>query len=92
MEGMGHGDEMVIADGNFPAASCATNKLVRADGDSVPSLLRSILQFLPIDPYVEDHAVVMQPTDGDLKKFPEGIPIWKEFTSVCMGVSTKLRA
>ena len=28
---MGHGDEIVIADGNFPAATCA-QRLVRADG------------------------------------------------------------
>ena len=28
---MGHGDELVIGDGNFPAASCA-QRLVRLDG------------------------------------------------------------
>ena len=41
---MGHGDEIVIADGNFPGASCAKNSiLLRADGHGVPELLDAIL-------------------------------------------------
>jgi L-fucose mutarotase len=32
---MGHGDEIVLADGNFPAASVAV-RLVRADGHNIP--------------------------------------------------------
>ncbi len=32
---MGHGDEIVLADGNFPAASMA-QRLVRADGHDIP--------------------------------------------------------
>ena len=32
---MGHSDEIVIADGNFPAATCA-KRLIRADGHNVP--------------------------------------------------------
>ena len=35
---MGHGDEIVIADGNYPAASNA-KKLVRCDGLNIPELL-----------------------------------------------------
>ena len=35
---MGHGDEIVIADGNFPSASIA-QRLVRSDGNNVPELL-----------------------------------------------------
>lgn len=45
---MGHGDEIVISDGNFPAASCA-KRLVRCDGHGVPELLESILKFFPLD-------------------------------------------
>ena len=45
---MGHGDEIVIADGNFPAASLA-RRLVRADGLGVPELLESVLGLLPLD-------------------------------------------
>ena len=49
---MGHGDELVIADGNFPAASVA-QRLVRADGLAIPPLLEAILQVFPLDQYVE---------------------------------------
>ena len=39
---MGHGDEIVIGDGNFPAASYA-QRLVRCDGHGVPEVLDAIL-------------------------------------------------
>ena len=41
---MGHGDELVIADANFPAVTNA-KRLVRADGHSVPAILEAILQL-----------------------------------------------
>src|SRR3989304_240897 len=71
---MGHGDEIVLADGNFPAESHA-QQIVRADGLGVPPLLEAILKFLPIDTFVDDPATVMQPVT---KKDPEP-PIWKDF-------------
>jgi len=77
---MGHGDEIVIADGNFPAASCA-KKLLRADGLGVVDILESIMKFLPVDKYVEDNCVVMQLVPSDLEKMGTP-PIWKEFERV----------
>ena len=50
---MGHGDEIILADGNFPAASCA-QRLVRCDGHGVPELLDAILKFFPLDTFVEN--------------------------------------
>jgi L-fucose mutarotase len=47
---MGHGDELVIADGNFPAASVA-QRLVRLDGLGVPEILEAILKVYPLDTY-----------------------------------------
>lgn len=61
---MGHGDEIVIADGNFPAASHA-QRLVRADGHNVPELLEAILELFPLDPYVEKPVALMAVVDGD---------------------------
>ena len=55
---MGHGDEIVIGDGNFPAASCA-QRLVRCDGHGVPEVLEAILQLMPLDPYVEQPLALM---------------------------------
>jgi L-fucose mutarotase len=48
---MGHGDELVIADGNFPSASLA-ERLIRAGGHGVPPLLDAVLQFFPLDRFV----------------------------------------
>ena len=61
---MGHGDELVIADGNFPSASMA-RRLLRADGHGVPPLLDAILSFFPLDPYVEQPAALMAVVPGD---------------------------
>lgn len=47
---MGHGDEIVIADGNFPGASLARN-LVRLDGHGAAEVLQAILQLFPLDHY-----------------------------------------
>lgn len=49
---MGHGDEIVLADANYPSASCA-NKLIRCDGVNIPELLDSILYLMPLDSYVD---------------------------------------
>ncbi|MEX2681142.1 MAG: L-fucose mutarotase [Candidatus Sigynarchaeota archaeon] len=66
---MGHGDEILIADGNFPAASLAqatiTKILVRADGNGVPELLDAILTLFPLDQYVERPVTLMQVVPGD---------------------------
>jgi len=45
---MGHGDRLVIADGNFPAASCA-RRLVRLDGHTVMDVMEAILTVFPLD-------------------------------------------
>ena len=71
---MGHGDEIVFADGNFPAAACA-ERLVRADGISVPQLLNAVAPFFPLDQYDEEHALVMAVVEADA---PEP-PIWEQF-------------
>ena len=55
---MGHGDELVIADGNFPSASLA-QKLIRLDGHGVPEVLEAILQFFPLDTYVDSPVALM---------------------------------
>jgi L-fucose mutarotase len=74
---MGHGDEIVLADGNFPAASNA-NILVRADGLDVCTLLGAIMQFFPLDTFVDDPAVVMAVVDPDA----EEPPIWNKFRTI----------
>lgn len=61
---MGHGDELVIGDGNFPAAANA-QRLVRLDGHGVPEVLDAILQLFPLDTYVEAPVALMDNNDAD---------------------------
>jgi L-fucose mutarotase len=48
LRAMGHGDEIAIVDGNYPAQDHA-RRLVRADGHGVLALLGAILTVLPLD-------------------------------------------
>lgn len=70
---MGHGDEIVIGDGNFPAASNA-QRLVRLDGHGVNEILAAILQLMPLDTYVDAPVALMD--NGDPSTPP---PIWAEY-------------
>ena len=59
---MGHGDEIVLGDGNFPAASHA-QRLVRADGHGIPAMLDAIMPLFPLD-YVVDFTAVLMDSRG----------------------------
>ncbi len=74
---MGHGDELVISDGNFPAASIA-QRLVRCDGHGIPEILDAVLKFYPLDPYVEAPTMLMQVVPGD----PVETPIWDVYKDI----------
>lgn len=74
---MGHGDEIVIADGNFPAAANA-KRLVRCDGHGVPELLSAIMKFLPLDTYSEKPVSLMAVSPGDDIK-PQ---VWQEYKNI----------
>jgi len=73
LRAMGHGDELVICDANFPADSIARatalGKLLRIDGVDAPRAVRAILSVLPLDTFVESPATRMEVV-GD----PEAIP------------------
>lgn len=76
---MGHGDTLVIGDGNFPAASIAKDsKLVRLDGHGVPEILDAILALFPLDPYVQTPVSLMEVVPGD----PVETPIWDEYAKI----------
>lgn len=59
---MGHGDEILIADANFPAVSLS-QRLCRLDGVGVPRAIRAILSVMPLDQYVKAPAIVMSVVD-----------------------------
>lgn len=71
---MGHGDELVIADANFPAHRIG-QRVIRVDGHGVPVILDAILELLPLDSYSDYQAGLMQVVPGD----PTVPVIWDEY-------------
>ncbi|HEV7718875.1 MAG TPA: RbsD/FucU family protein [Arsenicitalea sp.] len=67
LRAMGHGDELVICDTNFPADSTARHtvlgELLRIDNVSAARAARAILSVLPLDSFVEHPAARMEVAD-----------------------------
>lgn len=75
---MGHGDEILLADANYPA-STNNSRVIRTDGISMTELLPSILQLLPLDTYSDYQAILMEVVPGDVS-VPNGQPpIWNTY-------------
>ena len=83
---MGHGDEIVIADGNFPAETCG-QRVVRADGHGGEAILDAVLSLIPLDTYALENLLLMQTTNGD--PTPE---IWDKYFAIAKKHDPNLRA
>lgn len=86
---MGHGDEIVIADSNFPAHA-VNNRVIRADGISGTDMLKAVISLIPLDTYSDPNAMLMQLTESD-KDLPT--PIWDEYKQILTdaeGVNVKM--
>ncbi|MDO6590038.1 ribose ABC transporter [Loktanella sp. D2R18] len=68
LRAMGHGDEIVIADANFPAEGLGP-KTIRLDGNSATDTLAAVVQLLPLDIYVPTPAHTMKVVDA-----PDTVP------------------
>jgi L-fucose mutarotase len=77
LRAMGHGDEIVIADANYPAVSKA-RRLIRLDGLDAVRVLDGVLSLMPLDTYVDNAAFTMEVV-GDPKAVPE---VCREFAKV----------
>ena len=66
LRAMGHGDDLIIADTNFPADSVARQtaygKLLRIDA-SAADVVQAVLSVMPIDTFVDDAAARMEVVD-----------------------------
>lgn len=70
---MGHGDRIVIADGNFPAESVGKNgTVIRCDGHTVPEILDAVLKLFPLDASSDKPVSLMKVPEGEDVK----TPIW----------------
>ena len=76
---MGHGDRIVLADGNFPAESIGSQgRVIRCDGHGTAELLEAVLQLMPLDTYVEHPVELMEVVPGD----PVETPIWEDYKEI----------
>jgi len=74
---MGHGDEIVIGDGNFPGVDIA-RRVIYANGHGAKEMLEAILKLIPLDEYVQKPVALMETTE-----YFEGVPaIWEEFKTI----------
>ncbi|WP_191602460.1 RbsD/FucU family protein [Marinomonas algicola] len=68
---MGHGDDLVLVDRNFPAASVAQGKpIIRLDGIGVVRAADAILSVFPLDNFVEKPVTRMAVLDGPQSELP----------------------
>ena len=77
LRAMGHGDEIVVADSNFPATSMA-RRLIRLDGVSAVAAADAILSVMPLDDFAPEAAWRMEVV-GDPQAQQ---PIFAEFRCV----------
>ena len=66
LRAMGHGDDLIIADTNFPSDSVARQtvygRLIRIDA-SAEDVVQAVLSVMPIDEFVDDAAARMEVVD-----------------------------
>ena len=73
---MGHGDELVIADGNFPSASMG-QRVVYLSGNGAAEVLDAVLTLLPLDTYAKPLYLMEVVKDDNVET-----PIWEEYKSI----------
>lgn len=73
---MGHGDELVLADGNYPL-NAHPDRVIRLDGHGVCEILQAVLPLFPLDRMRDDPVLLTQQPSGQ----PEP-PIWKQYRGI----------
>lgn len=57
LRSMGHGDEIAIVDGNYPAETDG-QRVIRADGHTASAMLNAVLSVMPVDDMVEQSVFI----------------------------------
>ena len=83
---MGHGDEIVIADGNFPAEAYG-QRVIRADGLGGEEMLDAILTLIPLDTYATENFMLMETVAGDPTP-----TIWEKYYAIAQKHDDNMRA
>ena len=83
---MGHGDEIVIADGNFPAETFG-QRVIRADGLGGEEMLDAVLSLIPLDTYATENFMLMETVAGDPTP-----TIWEKYYTIAQKHDDNMRA
>ena len=75
---MGHGDELVIGDINFPQELVESGRVVYCKGLDNQQMLDAITKLMPLDHFVDDPVILMEP--GELYKGTP--PIWEKYDEI----------
>ena len=76
---MGHGDEIVIADANFPSVTNG-QRVVRADGIGGAEMLEAVLSLIPLDVYSDPNMMFMALSACDVGRVDP--VIWKDYERI----------
>ena len=76
---MGHGDDICFGDAHFPSQSVGSAaRVMRYDGHKITDLLDAVLQFLPLDSYVDQPVSLMQ----QLNEEEPAPKVWEEYRGI----------
>ena len=85
LRAMGHGDDLIIADTNFPSDSVARQtvygRLLRIDA-SAADVVQAVLSVMPIDEFVNDAAARMEIVDDPKAILPVMAEVQDEVSAV----------
>ena len=85
---MGHGDEIVIADANFPSETFG-KRVIRADGIKGPEMLKAVLSLIPLDTYSDLNMILMELVPSD--KGVINPVIWCEYEGIAKEMDENVR-
>ena len=77
LDEMGHGDDIVIADLNFPSENCG-KRVIRAEAAGGEEMLRAVMDLIPLDDYVDDNFVLIETPPS----YTEEPPIWESYRQI----------
>ena len=81
---MGHGDEILICDANFPSSSQGVKHVIHCEGSNATDVLTAILELVPLDSFVPNQAAVMKQVDSE-----EDAPIVTDFAHILNAAYSK---
>lgn len=87
LDEMGHGSEILFADGNFSSHSYDVKHVVRLDGICITELLKAVMPLFPLDSFVEYPVILMHP-NADFGREPK---VWKDYKEIISRYEPKVK-